>query len=71
MKKITRKETKDVANALPSLNATPEERKAALEDFIQTLGMAELRALSNASLERPLTDVEFARMMLLKEQLLK
>jgi len=49
---------------------TKAQRKKAINEFTEMLGMAELRALSNASLERPLTEVEFARMMHLKEQLL-
>jgi len=39
-----------------------------VQDFERTIGMAELRALSKVSLERPLNDSEYKRMMELKER---
>lgn len=49
---------------------TKSDKRAIVEEFEATLGLAELRALSNASLERPLTDKEFNRMMELKRRFL-
>ena len=46
---------------------TPKE---AIEEFEDMRGMAELKALSSVSLERPLTDQEFRRMMTLKKEVL-
>lgn len=37
-----------------------------VKDFEEMRNMAELKALSKVSLERPLTDREFTRMMMLK-----
>lgn len=42
--------------------------KSEIEDFENMRNMAELRALSRVSLERPLTDREYERMMKLKEE---
>lgn len=49
---------------------TPQEKKKAIDDFMTVIDRAELQALSNTSLERPLTDTEFARMIQLSEELL-
>lgn len=40
-----------------------------IKEFEQTKDFAELKALSKVSLERPLTDEEFKRMMELKDKL--
>ena len=42
----------------------------AIEEFEFIKDSAELKALSNVSLERPLSDVEFDRMMDLKKKVL-
>lgn len=47
------------------------KKKKAITEFEQTIGMAELKALSNISLERPLTNNEYERMMELKKLYLK
>lgn len=52
-------------------NAKADSKKKEINGFMEMLGMAELKALSNVSLERPLTEVEFARMMQLKKELLE
>lgn len=44
------------------------DRKSIMKSFEKTLGMAELRALSTASLERSLNEKEFKRMMNLKRK---
>ena len=46
---------------------TPQE---AIKEFEDMRNMAELKALSNVSLERPLNDQEFKRMMELKKLVL-
>lgn len=45
-----------------------KEGKKLLKEFETMKGMAELRALSKVSLERPLTDREYKRIMELKEK---
>lgn len=42
----------------------------AIKEFEDMRNMAELKALSNVSLERPLDDNEFKRMMELKDKVL-
>lgn len=42
-----------------------------VREFEDTIHLAELKALSNISLERPLTDREYNRMMALKEEVFK
>lgn len=44
--------------------------KQLLGEFERTIGMAKLRALSNLSLERPLTDDEHSEMTRLAKQYL-
>jgi hypothetical protein len=44
---------------------TPEERKKCVKEFEEMTERAEMRALSSASLVRPLTDEEYDRFMLL------
>jgi len=46
------------------------EGKKLLKEFEGMKDMAELRALSSVSLERPLSDNEFNRMMFLKKKVL-
>lgn len=46
------------------------EGKKLLKELEYTIAMAELRALSKYSLEHPLTDAQFRRMMELKKKLL-
>lgn len=41
-----------------------------INEFEDMIKMAKLKALSNVSLERPLSDMEFNEMMSLKEELL-
>lgn len=45
-------------------------KQKAIKEFEYMRNMAELRALSNISLERPLTNDEFNRMMELKDKVL-
>lgn len=45
------------------------EAKKLLQDFERMRDMAEIKALSNVSLERPLSDTEYNRMMALKKSL--
>ena len=45
-------------------------KKEIINDFLFMRNMAELKALSSVSLERPLTNNEFKRMMELKEMVL-
>ena len=47
-----------------------EKEKQAIEEFENMTNMAELKALSKISLERPLNDKEFDRMMELKREVL-
>ena len=47
------------------------EKQKAMQDFEAMQDMAELRVFSNISLERPLTEDEFKRMMDLKRKLFK
>lgn len=47
------------------------ERQKAINDFENMRYFAELRALSNISLERPLRDNEYQRMMELKDMVMK
>ncbi len=44
--------------------------KQEVKEFEFMLNLAELKALSSLSLERPLTNLEFSRMMSLKEEVL-
>lgn len=44
----------------------PEEKKQLIKEFEYTIRMAELRALCKVSLERPLTNKEYRRMMELR-----
>lgn len=44
-------------------------KKQFAKDFEHTIRMGELRALSSVSLERPLSDQEYNRMMELKKEL--
>lgn len=44
------------------------EEKQFVDEFLQMRNMAELRALSSVSLERPLEDAEYNRMMALKKE---
>lgn len=46
------------------------DKKQAIEEFEAMKYMAELKALSNVSLERPLTDIEYEKMMELKDKVL-
>lgn len=46
-----------------------KEKRALAEEMGAVFAMAELRALSTASQERPLSEREFARMMQLKKEL--
>jgi hypothetical protein len=46
---------------------TQEERIKAVKEFEYMKNRAELKALSNYSLENPLNDVQFKRMMELKK----
>ena len=45
------------------------EGKKLLKEFNNMRCMAELRVLSNLSLERPLSGIEYQRMMQLKEEI--
>ena len=42
--------------------------KEFIKEFEHTIRMAELRVLNKVSLERPLTDAEYGRMMRLKKE---
>jgi len=44
-----------------------EERNKAIKEFEYMRDMAELKALSNISLQRPLNELEYIRIMQLKE----
>jgi hypothetical protein len=46
-----------------------QKRKQAIEEFEYMRNMAEIKALSKISLERPLSKEEFKRMMELKTKL--
>ena len=46
------------------------DKKQFAKEFEDMRYMSELKALSSVSLERPLSDIEFNRMMELKEMLL-
>ena len=48
-----------------------EQGKQLLKEFEDMRNMAELKALSNYSLENPLNDSQFKRMMELKKELLE
>ncbi|HLD90342.1 MAG TPA: hypothetical protein VI911_04910 [Patescibacteria group bacterium] len=48
-----------------------ERRKEAIDSFEKMRYMAELRALSNYSLEHPLTKKQYERMMKLKKIIFK
>jgi len=48
-----------------------ENKKQFIQEFEQTIEMAELKALSKHSLENPLTDEQYNRMMFLKNKLLE
>ena len=43
----------------------------AMKEFMQMRNLAELKALSSYSLENPLSDEQFKRMMELKKEVLK
>jgi len=45
-----------------------QKPKQIMEEFESMRNMAELKALSNVSQERPLTDDEYNKMMMLKNQ---
>lgn len=44
------------------------EGKRLIKEFEQTIHLAELKALSNYSLEHPLSDTQYERMMQLKKE---
>ena len=44
------------------------KQQKAIKDFEQILNLAEIKALSKYSLENPLTDKQFDRLMELKER---
>ena len=50
-------------------NNLAQRRKKAIKDFEYMRDMAELRALSKHSLEHPLTDKQYDRMMFLGKKL--
>ena len=45
-------------------------RQEAIQEFESMRNMAELKALSNISLERPLNDSEYNRMIQLKQEVI-
>lgn len=49
-------------------NLVTEKDRKVIEEFEYMRNMAELRALSNYSIEHPLTDGQHKRMMSLKEK---
>lgn len=50
---------------------TDSERKRLVSSYERMMKMAELNALSKYSLEHPLSDKEFSKMMKLKKELFK
>lgn len=48
-----------------------EKQKQAIKEFNQMRNLAELKAISKISLERPLTNDEFNKMMELKKECLE
>lgn len=45
-----------------------DKKKKAIKEFEDMIDLAEMKALSKVSLERPLSDAEFQRMMELKKE---